>query len=221
MHSLLALPACGVASALSFSSGVASAQVPERTSDVDFVANEAGLTVLKRPVSEEWVEGHPPADEDFSAICVAPCRAPLDDSRYQFGVRRPDGDVLSGSFVYEVSGPATFRAAVVSRAATRTEGWYVLGGIGGAGAISTTIGLSITCGEDRECAKWTSVAFWGGLGALSIGAIVGLPLVLADDELTISVVPAAPALAPAGRLELSPGDELFGAFRGLTVVGTL
>jgi len=212
---------CAVATALSFFSIAANAQESERASNVDFVANEPGLTVLKRPVSEQWLEGHPPSGDEFSPICVAPCRAPLGASRYQFAVRRPDGDVLSDKLVYEVHGPTTFQAEVASRASTRTEGWYVLGGIGGAGALSTTIALSITCGEDRDCAKWTSIAFWGGLGALSIGVIVGLPLVLADDELTISVVPAAPALAPVGRLELGPRDELFGAFRGLTVVGTL
>jgi hypothetical protein len=207
--------------AFSAVSGGASAQEAARSNDVDFVSNEAGLTVLERPVTQRWLDGHSPSNDEFSTLCIAPCRARLEESRYQFAVRRADGAVLPGALTYDVRGPATFQASVVSHADTRTRGFYVLGGVGGAGVIATTTALSITCGEDRECAKWTSLAFWGGLGALSVGVLVGLPMVLEDDELTLSVVPGALAPAPTGRLDAPRADELVGVWRGLTLVGTL
>lgn len=203
-----------------FATGAANAQESPRAADIAFVADEGGLTVLKRPVTPSWLEGQAPSDAEFSTVCVAPCRASLDESRYQFAVRRADGAVLPGPFAYDVRGPATFQASVVSHADTRARGWYVLGGVGGAGVIATTTALSITCGEDRECAKWTSLAFWGGLGALSVGVLVGLPMVLEDDELTLSVLPGALAPAPSSRLD-APRFDVAGAWRGLTIVGTL
>jgi len=221
MRRAIVLRVVGSTAAALSASSIASAEPSKDASDVAFVANEDNLTVLKRPVAERWLDGQPPSNGAFSTICVAPCRAQLDASRYQFAVRRPDGALMAGALAYEVRGPSTFQAKVVSHADTRTEGWYVLGGLGGAGVISTTIGLSITCGEDRDCAKWTSLAFWGGLGALSLGAIIGLPMVLEKDELRLSVVPGAPMLAPSGRLELPLRDDLSGAWRGFTIVGRL
>jgi hypothetical protein len=210
-----------MSAALLLAGGAASAQEAPRANAVDFVADEGGLTVLKRPVTPTWLEGHSPSNDEFSTLCIAPCRALLDESRYQFAVRRADGALLPGPLSYDVRGPATFRASVVSHADTRAKGWYVLGGAGGAGVIATTTALSITCGEDRECAKWTSLAFWGGLGALSVGVLVGLPMVLEDDELTLSVVPGTPLPAPSSRLGAPRADELLGAWRGLTLVGRL
>src|SRR5215471_5711994 len=112
---------------------------------VGFVTDEAGLTVLKRPVSPAWREGHPPSDEEFSPLCLAPCEARLDASPYQFALRRGDGPILPGALAYEISEPTTFRASVISRADTRQTGWYVFGIVSGAGVISTTTALMITC----------------------------------------------------------------------------
>jgi hypothetical protein len=110
---------------------------------------------------------------------------------------------------------------VISRESTRREGFYVLGIVGGAGLISTTTALIITCGENRECAKWTSVAFWGGLGALSLGALIGLPMLTTKDELSISVLPLAPGPAPVGRFSTASDADSPVALRGLTIAGSL
>jgi hypothetical protein len=185
------------------------------------VTDEAGLTVLKRPVTAAWRDGSKPSDEEFSPLCLAPCEAQLDANPYQFAVRRGDGPILPGALAYEVREPTTFRATVISRADTRRQGWYVFGIVSGAGVISTTTALMITCGEDRECAKWESIAFWGGLGALALGALIGLPMALQKDDLSISVMPAVPALpGPSGRFWPARWGEL-GASGSISLSGAL
>lgn len=194
------------------------------TSDnpVGFVTDETGLTVLRRPVTPAWRDGSKPSDEEFSPLCQAPCQARLDASPYQFAVRRGDGPILPGALAYEVREPTTFRATVISHADTRKEGWYVFGIVSGAGVISTTIALTITCGEDRECAKWESVAFWGGLGALSLGALIGLPMALRKDDLSISVMPVVPTLSsPSSRFWPARWSEHVGTSGGISVSGAL
>jgi len=204
---------------------VATSVAAAATSDnpVGFVTDEGGLTVLKRPVTPAWREGSKPSDEEFSPLCQAPCQARLDASPYQFAVRRGDGPILPGALAYEVNEPTTFRTSVISHADTRREGWYVFGIVSGAGAISTTTALLITCGEDRECAKWESIAFWGGLGALSLGALIGLPMALKKDDLSISVMPVVPAVPgpPSSRFWPARGGELAGASGGISVTGAL
>jgi len=188
---------------------------------VEFVSEETGLTILARSAAPGGLEPSPPRDGDFSLVCVAPCRAQLGGGSHQFGVIRGDGGaVLAGALAYEVQAPTSFRAQVISRADTRRHGWYVLSGLGGAGIVSSSTALAISCGEDRDCAKWTSLALWGGLGALSLGVLIGLPMVLREDQLEITVLPLAPASETSSQFPGSSSAWL-PALAGFTVSGAL
>ncbi len=62
-------------------------------------------------------------------------------------------------------------------------GWLVVAGSVAAGALVTTYGLTIDCGEfDHDCQRHAALPIWGGIGIAATGSLVGLYVVQVHSE---------------------------------------
>lgn len=62
-----------------------------------------------------------------------------------------------------------------------SAGWLVIAASVAAGAILTGVSLSLSCASgDLDCARWTSLGIWGGLGIASAGTAAGVLVIKAD-----------------------------------------
>lgn len=76
--------------------------------------------------------------------------------------------------------PPAPAASSVSPAAQRSWGWVIVAATASIGATVSLGSLAVNCPrEDLECARWTSLGIWGGIGFSSIGMLAGLLVVRA------------------------------------------
>ena len=127
--------------------------------------------------------------------------------------------VPAGAQSAEASAPSEpARVEVVSHAAERRAGWWILGVMGAAGVTSTTIGMLQTCGDDQTCQQWTSLAIWSGIALTAAGALIGLPKIVKSDE-KLTVQPGAVSLADPAGARLPERTSASACLTGLTLSG--
>jgi hypothetical protein len=73
---------------------------------------------------------------------------------------------------------ANVRAAPNDSAAAVTWGWTTVVLSLVAGATLTGVSMAIECPRnDLECARWTSLGIWGGIGIASAGTLTGVLII--------------------------------------------
>jgi hypothetical protein len=135
----------------------------------------------------------------FSEICTAPCKTSLEPGAYQLAVETPDGRRARPNTGLLLEGPATVDVDIISHAATRRQGryWVLVGSA--LGAIATGVGLSQDCGPDHDCAKTAALGIWGGITAISVSWLIGLPKMMTDDEASVTITPGLAGGADQAR----------------------
>lgn len=126
---------------------------------------------------------------------------------------------ISVALAFEGSADAQLQRHVISHAAERTTGWWILGVTGGVGVTSTTLGMLQTCGSDQTCQEWTSLAIWSGIAVTTAGALLGIPKIVTSDEVTLTVVPGTAPLRDPGRSDRLGTEQASAILGGATLAG--
>lgn len=139
---------------------------------------------------------HSPTEdyEAFVDACASPCETSIEAGAYQLAVRTPTGERARANTGLLLQGPATVTADVLSNAQIRREGWYwaLIGST--VGAIAAGVGLAQNC-DDNSCAKQASLGIWGGISVISVSWLIGIPKILTEDEVKITIAPGTTGTA--------------------------
>jgi hypothetical protein len=185
---------------------------------------EPGVTVYSRPVPAERLKGADLVGEppEFSAVCQAPCDAPLDPKVHEFALAPAGRAPIPAVPAFDIKADAQFQGAIISHASERRTGFWIVGIMGVVGVTSTTIGMFQTCVDDQTCQEWTSLAIWGGIAVTTAGALIGIPKIATSDEATLTLVPGAAPLPnspnPAGA-RLPRAEHASAVPAGATLIG--